>query len=203
MIIIPEREVVIITPPRTASSSLLAACKEQYPLTMSLYRHMEADGIPFGYEKWCRYGIVRDPRERLYSLYKYLEQLPPDMQWNQELCGEAREMVFSQWLIDSRVPFTNPFWMDTRFNPRQQCLHPIPETRKSQWHYVRPDLGVTPIVLGSWEWQQLLEMLGLKDLKVLNSSRSLPSIGWGMAAEKHLNQYHRWDVDTVRSVTLA
>ena len=73
MILIPEIETVVILVPRTGTTSLIKAIKERYPEAIRLYRHMEADGIPAGYDAWDKVGVARDPVERLWSLYKYLQ----------------------------------------------------------------------------------------------------------------------------------
>lgn len=51
MILIPELETVVILVPRTGSGSLRRAIAEAYPSSMLVYRHMEADGIPAGYDR--------------------------------------------------------------------------------------------------------------------------------------------------------
>ncbi|MBL3684559.1 hypothetical protein F2981_16960 [Sinorhizobium meliloti] len=48
---------------------------EKYPRSTLIYRHMEADGVPAGYDRWRKVGVVRHPVERLWSLYKFLAHL--------------------------------------------------------------------------------------------------------------------------------
>lgn len=57
MIIIPEINTVVILVPRTGTSTLRRAIAEIYPMSMMIYRHMEADGIPIGYDRWRRSGM--------------------------------------------------------------------------------------------------------------------------------------------------
>lgn len=196
MIIIPERELVIITPPRTGSTSMLTACKLKYPLTMSLYRHMEADGIPFGYDHWRRVGIVRHPFLRLWSLYHYLRDLPDKGGWYSRLGEDARSNPFSYWLREGTMPFTNPDWIeDIDFSPRQSVLHNRPEQRKSQWMYVRPDLGVEPIVVASKEYVKLILELDLPRIPILNKSRAPAYPSPSDLDKEHIEKFHSWDID--------
>lgn len=72
MILIPNLKVVLILVPRTGSGSLKRAVLNQYPDALLLYRHMEADGVPQGYDRWQKVGVLRNPQDRLWSLYKFL-----------------------------------------------------------------------------------------------------------------------------------
>jgi hypothetical protein len=144
LIIIPEIETVIILVPRTGTKSLKKAISNRYASAMPIYRHMEADGIPDGYERWRKIGIVRDPLERLWSLYKYLQTF--DGPYPREYIAEQRDSVampFSTWLVINRLPFTQPYDSSGRgkFFPGYNVRHNLPENRKSQHVYLRPDLG--------------------------------------------------------------
>ena len=144
MIIIPEIETVVILVPRTGTTSLIKAIKERYPEAMRLYRHMEADGIPSGYDAWAKVGVVRDPVERLWSLYKYLQTF--DGPYPAEYIAEQRESVnrpFSDWILNNETPFTHPYDSsgNGKFYPKYMIRHNLPENRKSQRIYLRPDLG--------------------------------------------------------------
>lgn len=150
MIIIPELKTVVILTPRTGTRALKNAIADRYPQSMLLYRHMEADGVPQGYDRWTKVGVVRDPVARLWSLYKYLERFGLD--WCAEhdatYTAQMRASVaqpFEDWLIGNDIPFTTPY--DSagygRFFPAYCCRHPLPENRKSQFIYLRPDLGTS------------------------------------------------------------
>jgi len=75
MLLIPEIETVVILVPRAGSTSIKRAVLAKYPEAMMIYRHMEADGVPFGYDRWRKIGVVHNPIDRLCSLYKYLKIL--------------------------------------------------------------------------------------------------------------------------------
>ncbi|WP_025294187.1 hypothetical protein [Sphingomonas sanxanigenens] len=148
MILIPEIETIVILVPRTGTRSLKRAIEQRYPRSMMLYRHMEADGVPHGYDRWKKVGVVRDPIDRLWSLYKYLARFGLD--WCEEhdttytaLMRDSVCRPFEEWLMCNERVFTSPY--DSagfgRFFPAYACRHPLPENRKSQFMYLRPDLG--------------------------------------------------------------
>lgn len=144
MIIIPEIETVVILVPRTGSGSLKRSITATYPKSMLLYRHMEADGIPLGYDRWRRVGVVRNPLDRLWSLYKF--QRGFSGQHDQAYIDAMRSSVdrpFDDWILNNRTVFTSPYdsTARNRFWPHFSVRHPVPENRKSQWLYLRPDLG--------------------------------------------------------------
>jgi hypothetical protein len=144
MILIPEIETVIILVPRTGTKSLIEAVKERYPEAMRIYRHMEADGIPAGYDRWRRVGMVRDPLHRLWSLFKYLQDF--DGPYEPEYIAAQRASVqrdFSDWILNNELPFTQPYDSsgNGKFYPKYNLRHNLPENRKSQFMYLRPDLG--------------------------------------------------------------
>lgn len=151
MILVPEIETVIILVPRTGSGSLRRAIAEKYPRSTLIYRHMEADGVPAGYDRWRKIGIVRHPVERLWSLYKFLRTFDGDH--DPAYIAAMRDSVsmpFSEWIVTNRVPFTTPY--DSagygRFWPQYTVRHPLPENRKSQFMYLRPDLGTEILQFG-------------------------------------------------------
>jgi len=148
LIIIPELETVVILTPRTGTRSLKNQLMANYPNAFMLYRHMEADGVPHGYDRWPKVGVVRDPTDRLWSLYNYLQRFGLDWctEHDETYTAQMRASVavpFEQWILDNNLPFTQPY--DSaglgRFYPAYACRHPLPENRKSQFMYLRPDLG--------------------------------------------------------------
>jgi hypothetical protein len=73
VIILPSIETVVVLVPRTGSGSLKRAILDRYQDAMPIYRHMEADGVPAGYDRWRRVGVCRHPVDRLWSLYKFCQ----------------------------------------------------------------------------------------------------------------------------------
>jgi hypothetical protein len=143
MIIIPEIETVVILVPRTGSGSLRRAIAKRYPKSILLYRHMEADGVPAGYDRWRKVGVVRDPVQRLHSLYHFLKNISGDHDaaWLKTMRTSV-SMDFNDCLVNNRVIFTSPYdHAGVRFFPHYTVRHAQPENRKSQYLYLRPDLG--------------------------------------------------------------
>jgi hypothetical protein len=154
MIIVPEIETVVILVPRTGSGALKRAIAARYPKSVALYRHMEADGVPAGYDRWTRLGVVRHPVHRLWSLYKFLQAgklltngHPPAYVERQR---KSSQRPFEDWLINNDVVFTNPYSTDgsLKFYPLYSVRHSMPENRKSQFLYLRPDLGTRVVHFG-------------------------------------------------------
>lgn len=144
MILIPEIQKIIIMVPRTGTGSIKKAVAERYPLAIFLYRHMEADGVPAGYDRWEKIGVVRSPLARMKSLYKFLKNFSGN--YNQGYIDKMRKSVdrdFSDWLINNEVVFTSPYDSEGlgRFWPYYNVNHCLPENAKSQFIYLRPDLG--------------------------------------------------------------
>lgn len=150
MILIPEIEIIAILVPRTGSGALRRAIKAKYPRSTLLYRHMEADGVPAGYDRWPKVGVVRDPVDRLWSLYKFLREFDGDHDpaFIRKMRSSVRAFsCFDEWVRLNDIPFTTPYDSTGagRFWPEYTCRHPLPENRKSQFIYLRPDLGTTVI----------------------------------------------------------
>lgn len=162
MIITPELETVVILVPRTGSGSLRRAIAEKYPQSMLLYRHMEADGVPAGYDRWARIGVVRDPLDRLWSLHKFLQSFSGDHDPAYlESMRRSAQVPFEEWVLTNQTVFTSPY--DSahagRFFPRFTVRHPLPENRKSQFLYLRPDLGTKVYAYGQGEIEDRLSIV--------------------------------------------
>lgn len=144
MILIPEIETVVILVPRTGSGTLRRAVMAKYPKAMQIYRHMEADGVPAGYDMWPKMGVVRNPIDRLWSLYKFLGRFdgPHDPCYIADMRRQVQR-PFEDWLLNNETVFTSPYDRanEGRYYPQFNVRHAIPENRKSQWMYLRPDLG--------------------------------------------------------------
>jgi len=137
MIIIPELERVVIQPPRTGSTSLRVAIAERYPKSFYPYHHMEHEGIPHGYDHWTSVGIMRNPVERLFSMYKYMGSYTnpnTDQQWIANMRKDV-DRSFGDWLMYSTELFTDAY-IGGRFNPLYSVINMIPAVIKPQSSYI-------------------------------------------------------------------
>lgn len=198
MIIIPELETVVLCPPRTGSTSLKYAIAERYAKSFMLYRHMEADAIPQGYDRWAKVGLVRHPIDRLWSLYFYCKYKidPSSAKHVPEWYADVKippEVTFSEWVMGNKSIFTVSHAADNVF-AAYSVRHAIPETRKSQFHTLRPDLGTQVYRFNHLEL--LAGRLDL-DLKHLNYSAAHNRKPYDLTdvAEDHIKKYFKWDLE--------
>ena len=194
MIIIPERSLVVLQPPRTGSTSLRAAIKARYPQAKSLYRHLERGGIPDAYAGFDVACMIRNPVERLHSLWRFMRTRSPDQHvdpvWAMRMRKDAN-VDFSEWLVRSTETFT--YRTPPGHAPAYHgALDAAPATRKSIFAWARPDLG--PV-----------ELLRLEDTAHLQKRLDLclPQLNAAPAAQMHsltphaadvINTYHAWDL---------
>lgn len=203
MLIIPELETVVILVPRTGSRSLKNAVLHRYPQSFLLYRHMEADGVPMGYNRWRRVGVVRDPVDRLWSLYKSLQTFGDTWEKveNKNYVTKMRESVevpFEQWLLTNELVFTSPYDSEGggRFFPAYAVAHSIPENRKSQFIYLRPDLG-TEIIPYS-QSPLLHRQLGIEDIILRqNATEKTRRPALSLKAKVYVKQWFAWDMKAI------
>ncbi len=210
MLIIPELKKVVIFTPRTGSGSLRRALQAKFPASMLLYRHMEAAGVPTGYDRWEKIGFIRDPLARLYSLYQFMNRYegPHDKKPDQGelyvkyLRNSVDGRTFEEWLLNNDYVFTSPFdggqdaGPNSTYYPHYNVLSPLPENRKSQFVYLRPDLG-TRIV----PFEQLHHFAAELDLDLPHENatgehrpaggRWLPMLG--PQGRQHMRQVFAWD----------
>lgn len=199
MIIIPEIETVVVLVPRTGSKSLRKTIAATYPQSFQLYRHMEADGVPQGYDRWRRFGVCRDPLARLWSLYRFIKIMggPQDYRGKWEPAYVARQRAsvarpFQDWLLHNNLPFTGPYdSAGINFYPGFTVRHSLPENRKSQFIYLRPDLGTTIIPFSRLD--TLREQLGLPALHQEHIQPKIPPPMLGAEAAAHMFRYFEWD----------
>jgi hypothetical protein len=199
MLLIPELEVVVILVPRTGTTALKNAVLARYPKAMQLYRHMEADGVPQGYDRWSRMGVVREPVARLWSLYKYLRRFGIDycQQHDDAFTAAQRASVdrpFEDWLINNERVFTGPY--DSaglgRFWPAYTVRHPLPENRKSQFIYLRPDLGTQVVPYTAVE--VLYHALDIDPPRVNGTDASTPP-ELSDEGRAYVDRWFRWDFE--------
>ncbi|WGD31250.1 hypothetical protein AncyloWKF20_05345 [Ancylobacter sp. WKF20] len=197
MILIPEIETVVILVPRTGSGSLRRAIAATYPRAMQIYRHMEADGVPAGYDRWRRIGVVREPLARLWSLYKFMRSYrhpKPDQGagYIAKLRSSA-ERPFEDWLLTNEAVFTNPYDTDggLTFYPQYNVGHSLPENRKSQFIYLRPDLGTEVFPFSRMETLEASLKINLGRTNVTDDQ---PPPALSLAAAEHMLRFFAWDM---------
>ena len=197
MILIPELQTVMILVPRTGTGSLRKAVANRYPQSHMIYRHMEACGVPRGYEFWRRVGIVRHPLDRLWSLYKFMRTYRSEAYDSAYAASlkNSTKMEFSDWIMHNEVVFTSPYDRSGRgrFNVLFTNNHPIPENHKSQFLYLRPDLGTDVI-----RFDDLPEFAATLDLSLGHDHQTegpMPEIS--TKAWDHIGRVFAWDLDQV------
>lgn len=199
MILVPELKTIVLLVPRTGSSSIRQAVMDKYPNAIQLYRHMEADGVPFGYDKWTKVGVVRNPLDRLWSLYKFMRDYS-GAQHSQErimaMRGSALSRSFSDWIVHNQTPFTGadeeaPTSANTGW-PQYSVLHTAPENKKSQAVYLRPDLGT--VIYRYCELNTFAKRLGVTlPFKNATPKEHRPAIS--RAAAEHMDKWFAWDYE--------
>lgn len=203
MLIIPEIETVVILPPRTGTGSLYRAVLAAYPLAFMPYRHMEADGVPFGYDRWRRIGVLRHPMSRLLSLFKYLQSFGDDHQAHghfESYYRSRKESVegktFAQWVLTNELPFS--VHVDDRGTVRPLFMqnHMMAENRKSQFYYLRPDLGVE-IVPYTPDGSAISRELGITvgHTNNVTGGGGNPDHRIAEKIQDHLELFHGWDLE--------
>ena len=211
MIIIPDLETIVLLVPRTGSSALRNAILARYPNATMLYRHMEADGVPLGYDRFRRVGVLRDPVDRLWSLYRYLRVIGEGRKasgtgkWEPSYVARQRasvDMPFNDWIVDNQTVFTSPYDQvdGAKFYPGFCVRHPIPENRKSQFIYLRPDLGTVV-----WHYRQLADLFDEFDLapQSINGAPPLAMPALNDRAADHIARFFDWDTRASQQVIAA
>lgn len=106
------------------------------------------------------------------------------------------QMPFDEWIVDNKTVFTSPY--DSaghgRYWPHYSVRHPLPENRKSQFLYLRPDLGTLIFQFGTGEIQK---HLGVPDDIVVNQT---PGCGMPQLSDRAIDHIHRfftWDLKAV------
>jgi hypothetical protein len=196
MILIPEIETIVLLVPRTGSGSLRKALLAKYPKAIQIYRHMEADGVPHGYSRWPKIGVVRNPVERLWSLYKFIATMdgPYEAAFLERMRRSACGVSFSDWILNNREVFTSHYDGTglCKVFPQYTVLHPMPENQKSQFVYLRPDLGTT-IYRYDVDQRDLFERLNVVPTKETNASRVEPVPTITGRAAAYLGRVFDWD----------
>lgn len=195
MLFVPEKNVIFILPPRTGSTSIHNAVREAYPHSFLLYRHAERDAIPPGFEDMKVIGFVRHPLARMWSLYKFLCQLDPltSAAWAQEevmrLLESVQGKTFEDWLLHNEELFLP----EHSGHPGLYQRHYMPETTKSQWHYLRPDLGTT--IFHFTDLPGLMEEFGLPVMHLNKTTQRVKLPPLTKTIQKHLEAFHGWELE--------
>lgn len=195
MILIPELKTVLILVPKTGSSSLKNAVLSKYPESMLIYRHMEACGIPQGYDMWDKVGIVRHPLERLWSLYKYLMNFGGDYDpaYIERMNCSVNNIDFSQWILKNQTVFSSPYGgKHGEFHTKYTVRHSLPENRKSQYLYLRPDLGTKIYKFNQIE--DLAKKLDVKLDRVNETPKTIMPV-LSNEAREHMKNIFSWDYE--------
>jgi hypothetical protein len=192
MILIPELETVLILVPRCASTALKNAVLAKYPKAMAIYRHMEASGIPHGYDQWTKIGVVRDPVERMWSLFNYIQRVEANFHPDHiKRMRQSTEAGFNHWVVENRLIFCHPHVHVSGFDPYYSVMYPKPENMKSQWDYLRPDLGTR--IFQFSQLNTIETRLGI-DLVQTNESLAPEMPELGAEARHHIGCYFNWDL---------
>lgn len=157
---------------------------------------MEADGIPRGYDQWRKLGVVRDPLERLWSLFRYLQTF--DGPYPPEYIAKQRASVqgdFSEWILNNETPFTHPYDSsgNGKFYPKYMIGHNLPENRKSQFVYLRPDLGTKVFQFDDLESVEDALNVEILHLNASQVQEELPVIS--EAAMNYVVRAFAWDIE--------
>lgn len=209
MLLCPELRKVFILVPRTGTGTFYREIMRVYPKSMLLYRHMEADGCPRGYDRWERIGFVRHPLYRLWSLYNFIKNStgiigkssnpqnssPEAKQADTDLKRSQVNIPFEDWLLNNEMPFmtANDMTGHGEFWPVLTRSHPGPENKISQFQYLRPDLGTT-----IWKFENLKEHMSDLGLDVTahknKSTKESERPPYSDAIDLHLYTFQVWDM---------
>lgn len=207
MIIVPELKTVFVLVPRTGSGTLYRELMRVYPRSMLLYRHMEADGVPQGYDRWRRIGFVRHPLTRLWSLYCFMQtfgggaQLPGFVADVERAQRQVAGKSFAEWLETNCEPWTMATDVngDGHYWPLLSRTNAAPENKISQWNYLRPDLG-TEIRKFEYLRDAMVEF-GLDPDRRANTVGSRPAPDDIGAGVPHTLKFCQWDLEQGCSLT--
>jgi hypothetical protein len=110
--------------------------------------------------------------------------------------------TFSQWVLKNEIVFTSPY--DSaglgRYYAHFTVRHPLPENRKSQFIYLRPDLGTQ--IYRYDQYDQFSATLGVEPARTHNTTApSSPFLT--DEAREYLHRSQAWDFEATRKVLAA
>lgn len=194
MLIVPEIRAIFLFPPRTGSDTLCIELMRMHPAAFLLYRHGEADLVPPGYESWRKVGFVRHPLARLWSVFKRAATLsdmdvPSEYQAERDRVAKSIEgKSFEQWVLTNDELFL-PIGTGV---PTFHQAHPLPETIKSQWITLRPDLGT--VILKFQDLPKHMQDWGLDHSKRNGATPQIPVPKMTNKLKKHMLKHFAWDM---------
>lgn len=195
MIIIPEIEKIVILTPKVATTSTKEAILKRYKHAMPLYRHMEASGVPLHYEKFQKVGMMMHPMKRLQSIYRFIHSFEDENaeKFNSDFCKLQLETVkkysFEEWCLYNKVEFVS------NSNPYYSVMYRCPENLKSQWYYLRPDMGTEIFKLDDENERHLFEKTLDIKLKTLNKTNKKVDVSYSDDLVKEMKRFHTWDFE--------
>lgn len=149
MIIIPEIEAIYVRVPGNEDGTFSQAILDRYSDAHILYNQMEVDGIPIEFKHYDKFGIIRDPIERLWNFY-HSHKRKEVTQHSLDAYGTSiNDYDFETWLIlnsscfkAERLPQRTR--ADNTLYDANAIIHHIPENQKSQYFYFMPTNGFAP-----------------------------------------------------------
>lgn len=205
MIVIPELKIILICTPKTGTTSLVTAILDKYSHSKLLHRHMEADAVPEAYSNYEKIGVFRNPIDRLWSLYNYSRNFTTadHSAWHEHI-KKVRESVknrtFNEWIVENNYPFTQPIDAQGNISAKYSVKHVIPENFKSQFIYLRPDLGT--IIFHYDELHKLEEKLNIVMPKINITSYDNKRENLNYDSLIHLKEHLSWDLDFQKNYKL-
>ena len=198
MIVIPEIKKIIICTPKAGSTSIIQCVLDKYPESTLIHRHMEADNVPKPFKNWDKIGIFREPIDRLWSLYNFLFDFrtPSTIGWEHHikaLKNSVRDKSFNEWIVTNDYPFTQPVDIKGNTSILYSVKHLLPENKKSQFLYLRPDLGTK--IIHYDEIFKLEKILGITMPKLNQTNYLKNKESLSEDTIKHLEKYLIWDMN--------
>jgi hypothetical protein len=193
MIIIPETQTIVLQPPRTGTTSLRDALLKEYPQAFLIYRHMEADGIPFGYNHFRKVCQVRHPFERLKSMYFYMRN--PNIK--PRTCAKwvarvkaASNKSFEEWLHDPTC-FVSSGIPGLDLRPRDCQKWIGPSQKKSQILWAK---GADQLLRNEHLNEDAFLLLGV-DVGHVNAAKDKKAVECTSHVMRFLHEFHSWDME--------
>jgi hypothetical protein len=177
MLVIPELHKVVIMPPRSGSTALKAAVLSKYKEAFCPHRHGEVVMFnryhqPSWEYEWTFVYCLRDPVERLKSLWRYMQNVNPQRNpaapswWIRQQNRDA-DRPFSDWVMQSTSTFSAP---DNDQDVYHAVAFQMPAVHKSATQYLQ-GIGNRPLqVLRCYNETDLTNILQIGTVPHINQS---------------------------------